>query len=84
LGGGEKIWDQLLLLTAAQIFDFFSAKVAAEVAGVMHRRIWVLDKSMSEIFSENIIPLCAYARNIENRRRGAFVDSNRKCLELKS
>jgi hypothetical protein len=57
LGGGEKIWDQLLLLTAAQIFDFFSAKVAAEVAGVMHRRIWVLDKSMSEIFSENIIPL---------------------------
>jgi hypothetical protein len=57
LGGGEKIWDQLLLLTAAQIFDFFSGKVAAEVAGVMHRRIWVLDKSMSEIFSENIIPL---------------------------
>jgi hypothetical protein len=46
-----------VLLTPAQIFDFFSGKVAAEVAGVMHRRIWVLDKSMSEIFCENIIPL---------------------------
>jgi hypothetical protein len=57
LGGAEKIWDQLVLLAPAQIFDFFSAKVAAEVAGVMHRQIWVLDKSMSEIFSENIIPL---------------------------